>query len=188
MKPKQPGLLGATITKIMAQKTLRQAEILKRIEKAGQKITSTMLRQIIEGSTIPRNPEYIEAIATALGEDKYTFRSLAVIDRLNKDLYLYKVKLQSVCKGIDAEKKYSVPLFQSTELQKVLSERGYPIVSAHDFIETPYDFGPHAYGIIMKDSILYPKAAKEEICVIAAGKRIKDIARKSHKISERSNY
>lgn len=174
MKRGQTGLLGATITKIMAQKSLRQAEILKEIEKSGQKITSTMLRQIIEGATIPRNPEYVEAIATALGEDKYTFRSLAVIDRLNEDLNRYKVKLESVCKGLSTGKKYSVPLYESTDLNKVLSERGYPLIKAHHFIDAPFNFGPHTYGIIMKDNTIYPKAASEEICLIAAGRKIKN--------------
>ncbi len=86
-------MLGAKITRIMAEKKLRQADILKKIENSKGKITNTMLRQIIDGTTIPRNPEYLDAVATALGEDRYTFRSLSVIDSLNKILSSYNVKI-----------------------------------------------------------------------------------------------
>lgn len=174
MKGGRTGLLGAKITRIMAEKKLRQADILKKIENSKGKITNTMLRQIIDGTTIPRNPEYLDAVATALGEDRYTFRSLSVIDSLNKILNSYNVKIETVCEGVSTKKKHTIPLYESSELHKVLSDKGYPLAKSHKSIEAPYDFGPDAYGIIMKDNIMYPKATQEEICVIAVGKRIKN--------------
>jgi hypothetical protein len=169
MNKKTKGLFLLTIENYMKENDLRPADIYK---PSKGKVTQTLTHRILAGTAVPDNPEIIDAIAIAIGEDPKLLRKYAAMDRCSGICSSLRVDKNEVLRTSGEAKKHKVPIIKQDKIRKYLSKDGYISADTGIFITPIVDCGPKSYAIKIVNDDLYPKVERGDICIVDVGQGV----------------